>query len=54
MLAEMALIAGDPDRALDRYRAALRWSPSAPVTRTIELLERRLSPSVPVSDRLAA
>jgi hypothetical protein len=54
MLAEMALIAGHPDRALERYRAALRWRPAARVTRTIELLERRLSPSVPVSVRLGA
>jgi hypothetical protein len=53
MLAEMEMIGGRPDRALERYRAALRWSPTVPVTRTIELLERRLSPSIPVSARLA-
>ena len=54
MLGEMALIAGDFEGALERYRAALRWNPSAPLTRTIESLERRLSPTTPVSSRLAA
>ena len=54
MLAEMALVAGDRERALDHFRTVLRWNPAAPVRRTIESLERRLSPSLPVSARLAA
>lgn len=54
MLAEMALIEGQPERALERYRVVLRWAPRAPVLRTIAALERRLSPSIPVALRLAS
>ncbi|HLF94990.1 MAG TPA: hypothetical protein VJB14_16095 [Planctomycetota bacterium] len=54
MLAEMALVAGDRERALDHFRTVLRWNPGAPVRRTIESLERRTSPTTPISDRLAA
>ena len=54
MLAEMALIEGRPEQALERYRAVLRWAPRAPVVRTIATLERRLSPSIPVAVRLTA
>ena len=52
MLAEMALIAGRPEHALERYRTVLRWTPRAPIVRTIATLERRLSPSIPVALRL--
>jgi hypothetical protein len=54
MLAEMASIAGDFEGALERYRAVQRWAPGAAVARTIETLEHRLSPTTPVSARLAA
>ena len=54
MLAEMALIEGRPERALERYRTVLRWAPRAPVIRTIAALERRLSPSIPVAHRLGS
>ena len=54
MLAEMALVAGDRERALEKFRLVLQWNPSAPVRRTIEALERRCSPSTPLSIRMAA
>lgn len=54
MLAEMALVAGDRERALDHFKTVLRWNPAAPVRRLVEALDRRSSPTTPISDRLAA
>ena len=52
MLAEMALVSGDRERALEHFKTVLRWNPAAPVRRTIEALERCLTPTQPVAARV--
>jgi hypothetical protein len=54
LLAEMALVAGEREQALERFRAVLVLAPGAPVRRTVEVLERNLSPTTPLSVRLSA
>lgn len=54
MLAEMALIDGKPERALERYQTVARWTPQAPVGLTIAALQRRLAPTIPVAVRLTS